>query len=87
MKLNPQLNQHWRIQLKKHLIKKKTKKQITWVNLSKLQLESCSWDNSIKRKSKQKYKAQFSINLILKDKIEKNIDKTKVKKTESTGVN
>jgi len=51
-----------------------------------LQLESCDWDNSIKRKSKQKYKAQFSINLILKDKIKKNIDKTKVKKLSQPGL-
>jgi hypothetical protein len=36
-------------EIKKNSIKKRDKKQTTWVNLLKLQLESCDWDNPIEK--------------------------------------
>jgi len=61
MKLNSQLTQCWKMQLKKNQLKKQKKNQVesTRVNLPNPQPGSCGWDNSIKNKSKQIMKLKF----------------------------
>jgi hypothetical protein len=50
-------------------IKKKPKKQTTWVNLSNLQTGPYDWDKLYRKQIKTNYETQFSINPMLKDKI------------------